>query len=138
MPTFYGQNTTVQLSVADLSRATNPKSRTQRSLTASESIRNVAQEFSRGSEDGTLTETPLYTEDESHVRFLGKQGNMPFFMVHAGKNLFDLTTKEKRNRRPARVPLTGTGDGDPTSAAVDSDRENICASTSKMGGICQS
>lgn len=122
MPTLYGQKTTVQLSVADLGRATNANPKMQQSLAASESVRNVAQEFARGSKDGTLTETPLSTEDGSHVRFLGKHGDMPFFMVHAGKNFFDLTT-EKKNRRPARVPLAGSIDGAPASTAVDLDGE---------------
>ena len=119
MPTFYAQKTTIQLSIADLGRATTSNPRTQQSLAASESVRNVAQEFARGSKDGTLTETPLYTEDGSHVRFLGKHENMPFFMVHAGKNLFDLTTKEKRNRRPARIPSIGNNEEESSSTAVD-------------------
>ena len=130
MPTFYAQKTTVQLSVADLGRATNPNPRTQQSLAASESIRNVAQEFARGSKDGTLTETPLYTEDGSHVRFLGKHGNMPFFMVHAGHNFFDVATKEKRNRRPARMPLAERGSA---STAADLDEDAIGTKTSKDG-----
>lgn len=133
MPTFYAQKTTVQLSVADLGRATTPNPRTQQSLAASESIRNVAQEFARGSKDGTLTETPLYTEDGSHVRFLGKHGNMPFFMVHAGRNFFDLATKEKRNRRPTRMPLAGKVEGRSTSIAAGLDEEVIGIGMSKDG-----
>ena len=132
MPTFYAQKTTVQLSVADLGRATTPSPRTQQCLAASESIRNIAQEFARGSKDGTLTETPLYTEGGSHVRFLGKHGNMPFFMVHAGEKFFDSTT-EKRNRRPARIPLAGEKEGGSTSTAIDLDKETTGIGTSKYG-----
>ena len=133
MPTFFAQKTTVQLSVADLGRATTPNPRTQQSFAASESIRNVAQEFARGSKDGTLTETPLYAEDGSHLHFLGKHGNMPFFMVHAGKNLFDSTTKEKRNRRPARIPLAGASEGESTSTAANMNGETIGIRTSQNG-----
>ena len=120
MPTFYAQNTTVQLSVADLARATTSKPHTQQSHATSESIRNVAQEFTRGSKDGTLTETPFYTNDQDggHLRFLGKIRNMPFFMVHAGKNFFDVNTKEKRNRRPARLPIASEFEGSSASTAV--------------------
>lgn len=137
MPTFYGRETTVQLSVAELGRATTSKPRTQQSLAASESIRNVAQEFARGSKDGTLTETPIYTDDGSHVRFLGKQRDMPFFMVHAGKNFFDLNSKEKRNRRPARVSLAGKGEGGSDSTAVDLDEAKIGVATSNNGKTLQ-
>ena len=133
MPTFYAQKTTVQLSVADLGRATTPNPRTQQSHAASEYIRNVAQEFARGSKDGTLTETPLYTEDGSHVHFLGKHETMPFFIVHAGKNFFDLTTKEKRNRRPARVPLAEKVEGGSASTTVDLDGGKIGVGTNKDG-----
>lgn len=133
MPTFYALKTTVQLSVADLGRATTLNPHTQQSLAASKVIRNAAQEFARGSKDGTLTETPLYAEDGSHVRFLGKQGNMPFFMVHAGKSFFDSTTKEKRNRRPARIPLAGTSGGECRPSAADMDGEAIGVGTGKDG-----
>ena len=135
MPTFYAQKTTVQLSVADLGRATTPNPRTQQCHAASESIRNIAREFARGSRDGTLTETPLHTEDGSHVRFLGKQENMPFFMVHAGKNFFDSTTKEKRNRRPARMPFVGKAEGTSASTAVDLDGERVGIGASNDGKI---
>ena len=125
MPTFYAQKTTIQLSVADLGRAAPANPCTQQSIASSESIRSVAQEFAKGSKNGTLTETPFHTEDGSHVRFLGKHGDMPFFMVHAGKNFFDLTTKEKRNRRPARVPLTETGQSESAPTAADLAREKV-------------
>ena len=36
---------------------------------------------------------------------------MPFFMVHAGKNLFALKSSEKRNRRAERIPLYETSYG---------------------------
>lgn len=114
MPTFYACKTTIQLSVADITRATTPNPRSVQCPEASQNIRSTAQEFARGSKDGTLTETPLLTEDGSHIRFLGKHQDMPFFMVHAGKTFFELDASEKRNRRPARVPLGGPAPATPT------------------------
>ena len=105
MPAFYGQDTTIQLSVADLGRAITTNPGIRQCPPVSESIQNIALEFARGSKDGTLTETPLYAENESHVGFLGNNKTMLFFMVHAGKTFFDSTTKEKRNRRSARIPF---------------------------------
>ena len=61
-----------------------------------------------------MTETPLYAENGSHSRFLGKPGTMPFFMVHAGKTFFDSATEERRNRRSARIPFAVDGGGEST------------------------
>lgn len=130
MPTLYGKKTTVQLSVSDLRRATTPNPRTQQSPTTSASIRDIAQQFARDSIDGTLSETPLYTEEGSHVRFLGNNKDMLFYMVHAGKNFFDLTTTEQRNTRPARVPLVRKKSAGTT---VVLDGEKIGVGTSKDG-----
>ena len=134
MPRFAGVGTTVQLSVADLHRTTTLNPGTQQSFAVTESIKYVAQEFARGSIDGTLTETPLCTgdgsEDESHMQFLGKLLTMPFFMVQAGKNFFHLITKEKRNRRPTRVPPTEKDEGTSASIAVDGRGEQIGVETS--------
>lgn len=133
MPTFSALKTTVQLSVADLARTAILIPRTQQSLASSEAIRNASQDFARGSKDGTLAETTLYTDDGSHLWFLGKQGHMPFYMVHAGKSFFDPTTKERRNRRPARVPFAGVSGGESTSIAVGINGEAIGIGTSKDG-----
>ena len=64
-----------------------------------------------------MTETPLYEEKKSHVRFLGNDGTMIFLMVHAGKTFFDSTTKERRNRRSARIPFAIGSGGESTSGA---------------------
>ena len=129
MPTYQGLNTAVQLSVTDLNRATTRNPSTKHGPAASECIRRIAQEFARGSKDGTLTETLLSTKDKTYIEFpgetplsmgyLGNPRRMPFFMVHAGKNFFDLTTKEHRNRRPYRVPLDKKSKGESASTAID-------------------
>ena len=105
MPTLYSAETTVQLSVADLKLATSPNPRTNQRPEATADVQRTLLEFTKGSRNGTLDETPLYAENGSHLRFLGKHQDMPFFMVHAGKNFFDANSKEKRNRRAARIPL---------------------------------
>ena len=115
MPTFHGQDTTIQLSVADLGRAITTTTGLRQSIPVSESIRNIALEFARGSKDGTLTETPLYAENESHVGFLGHNRTMLFFMVDAGKTFFDPNTNERRNRRAARIPWSSDRGGQSTS-----------------------
>lgn len=114
MPTFYGQNTAIQLSVADLGQAITTNPGIRQCTPVSESIRNIALEFGRGSKDGTLTETPVYTENESHMRFLGSNGTMAFYMVHAGKTFFDSSTEERRNRRSVRIPFAVDNGGEST------------------------
>ena len=51
-------------------------------------------------------EDPLCTpEGESHLRFLGKNQDMPFFMVQAGKGYFNCNASGGRIKRPIRIPL---------------------------------
>lgn len=111
MPTFYAKSTTVQLSVANLEHTTTANIRTAQSPQTTEIIRDIAFEFAKGSKDGSLSEIAINGEDGHHVQFLGKLENMPFFMVRAGKDFFDLNGSERRNRRPARVPLFETKNG---------------------------
>lgn len=102
MPTYYPRWTAVQLAVADLRDTTTskPESRSHRGV--NEEIARCAAKFAKASENGTLDETPISTEDvnrsdmryRSGMRYLGKSGNMPFFMVRAGRAF----------RRVARVP----------------------------------
>ena len=116
MPSRYGhQDTTIQLSVADLGRAITANPGLRQCIPVSESIEIIGREFARGSKDGTLTETPLYAEDGLHLRFLGNPRTMPFVMVHAGKTFFDSSTEERRNRRSARIPLAIDSGGESTS-----------------------
>lgn len=130
MPTHHGSvKTTVQLSVTDLERATTRNPLTKHGPATSESIRRVTQDFTRGSIDGTLTETYMSTKDKTYIEspgdtplstgFLGNPRRMPFFMVHAGKSFFAPSTKENRNRRPCRVPLDKKSKGESASAAID-------------------
>jgi hypothetical protein len=106
MPTYYSRLTTVQLAVADLRKTTTTKPKTRPHPSVYEEINSCATEFAKASVNGTLDESPVHTDDDnhSHVRFLGTYGNMPFFMVQAGKAFFELETEERRTRRPARVP----------------------------------
>ena len=106
MPEIPTRNKTVYLSVADLDLVTTWSLLTQKGALATEGIRNVGQEFTRGSKDGTLNETSLSTEGNGSLGFLGKIGTRPFFMVHAGINFLVLTTKENSpiNNKPIGVP----------------------------------
>lgn len=64
-----------------------------------------AAEFARASRNGTLAEIPLYADDVgTHMLFLGRHQNMPFFMVQAGKHFFDRKIDKVRTRKPQRDP----------------------------------
>lgn len=104
MPTLYARSTTVQLSVADLKATTTSNYRPSLGSNMGEVTNNTA-EFAKGSRNGTLTETPLYTDDSgTHMRFLGQHQNMPFFIVQAGKHFFDSKIDKVRTRKPHRDP----------------------------------
>ncbi len=106
MPTYYSRMTAVQLAVADLPTTTTSDPQTRPYPGVYDEISDCAAEFAKASTNGTLDETPVPTEDDnrSHVRFIGTSGDMPFFMVQAGRGFFDMDQQEKRNRRPFRVP----------------------------------
>ncbi|MCJ1224726.1 hypothetical protein MMC12_001371 [Toensbergia leucococca] len=106
MPTFYSRSTTIQLSVANLATSITAEPQTISGPTTVRNSQSALTELGIASNDGTLSETPIYVEDTgSHVRCLGDHEDMPFFMVHAGKHFFSRTTTEKRTRRPAREYL---------------------------------
>lgn len=111
MPTFFANLTTVQLSVAGLKGATTEQIRTAQGTEATENTRDVAFEIAKGSRDGTLNEIAINGPDGHYLQFLGKLETMPFYMVRAGRNFFAADSTEKRNRRPARVPLYETKTG---------------------------
>ncbi|KAL9104526.1 MAG: hypothetical protein Q9163_000557 [Psora crenata] len=107
MPTFYASGTTVQLSTATLKNVTTASPLQCKCPQATKEVEGIAYEFSRASRDCTLAEDIL--EDEftgSHLRFLGKNREFPFFMVRGGKNFFDQGSDRngQRTKRPARVP----------------------------------
>lgn len=105
MPTLYSRLTTVQLSISDLADATTARPVTHQSKEATDNVQDATEALIKGSRDATLTEDLLYTDDEqSRIRFLGKYQDMPFFMVHAGKDYFNLDDNGRRTRRPARLP----------------------------------
>ncbi len=108
MPTLYASSTTIQLSVADLAKTTTTDPKPLLSSNV-EDVARISAEFARGSRYGTLTEIPLYTnETHSHMRFLGTNQDMPFFMVQAGKTFFDRSSDKTHTRTPERVPLPET------------------------------
>ena len=110
MPTLYCRSTTIQLSISGLTLATTAYPVPHQSREARDNIQHATEALVKGSRDGTLTEDPLYSEKtQSHINFLGKNQDMPFFMVHAGKDYFDSqNNKRGRNRRVARSPLVET------------------------------
>lgn len=116
MPTLYARSTTVQLSVADLKTTTTTDYKPSLGSNMGE-VTNNAAEFARGSRSGTLTETPLYIDDSgSHMRFLGRHQNMPFFIVQAGKHFFDRKIDKVRKQNPHRDPSVKASQASPAHA----------------------
>ena len=105
MPTFYGAGTTVQLSAANLQRAASEDPLPNKCPQASRNVEAMADEFTRALLNGTLAEDDVIDETTGmRTRFLGKQHDMPFFMVRAGEGFFAEKGEGKRTIRPARVP----------------------------------
>ena len=106
MPTFYSRRTAVQLSVSDLPEATTPHPMSHQSKEATKNVQDVTKALIKGSRDGTLMEDPINIRDtQSHIDFLGKDRDMPFFMVQAGKDYFNQGDSGGRTKRPIRLPL---------------------------------
>ena len=103
MPTNHGRKTTIQLSVAELGNVITQNPQNRQCAQTTSSITKTDLEFIETSKDGTLAEQPLNGKDDSHVQFLGKHEDMPFFMVRAGKELFNPNAPGRRNRRPAKT-----------------------------------
>ncbi|KAL9132222.1 MAG: hypothetical protein Q9217_000026 [Psora testacea] len=107
MPTFYALGTTIQLSTALLKNVITANPIQNKCREATKEVEDISYEFARASKDGTLAEDAL--EDEatgSHLRFLGANRDLPFFMVRGGEDLFDdgFHVKARRTRRAARIP----------------------------------
>lgn len=107
MPTYYSKRTTVQLSLVDLENTTTTYPDIYPGRDSERVFSIHATEFARGSVSGTLKELPVSKEDaHSNMSYLGLNQNMPFFMVHAGVDLYDQTHDKTHIRRPERVPKT--------------------------------
>jgi len=105
MPTFYAKSTAAQLSIADLEKSTTRNPISRQCPESTKAVEIAALEFARASKHGTLREDAIDDKATgSHMRFLGKHRDVPFFMVEAGKHLFDPETTERRNRKAVRVP----------------------------------
>jgi len=110
MPTLYSHSTSVQLSVANLVKATTQNPQPRQCSASTASIKHIDLEFAKASKDGTLAETALLGDDGRHLRFLGDHEDMPFFMVRAGKDFFNSNDTEKTTKRPARSMRTQMSD----------------------------
>ena len=104
MPTFYANGITIQLSTARLEDVITRKPTTSNTPQSTLSIEKAGDALTRGSIDGTLAEDALLDETtNSHLRYLGENRDMPFFLARAGQGYFDIKGKA-RTRAPARVP----------------------------------
>ena len=110
MPTLYGRNTTVQVSLADLGKVITQNPRPKQCPETTNSIGKIELEFINASRNATLAEQSLLGEDEKHLRFLGRHEDMPFFMVRVGKDFFNPNAAERKTRRAARTVRQQTTD----------------------------
>lgn len=70
------------LSTASLVKSTDPGPLTHRDMHTRNRLQTATSELSNGT---VLNEMPIYSEqDRSHLRFLGEDNDMPFFMVGTG------------------------------------------------------
>ena len=103
MPKNYGRNTSIQLSVADLAKVITQNPRPKQCPETTSSAASIESEFLKSSEHWTLAEETFYDQDGRHLWFLGKAKDIPFFMVHAGKDFFDPNPLVKQTRKPAKT-----------------------------------
>ena len=89
MPTFFARSTSIQLCAASIEATTTRNPVLHQHPDVYKTISGINETFDQASWHGGLTEEPLCDEDtKSHMRFLGPRENMPFFLVHAGKDFF--------------------------------------------------
>lgn len=122
MPKFYGRNTAIQVSVAELAKVTTQNPRPRQCPESTSSIGKIELEFTKASKEATLAEESLNGKDGRHLRFLGTNEDMPFFMVQAGKNFFNPDAMARRTRRPAKSLKQQTTD---KVSVYDSDGDGI-------------
>lgn len=85
MPTFYASGTTIQLSTANLEAVITKEPSINKSATSTGNIEQAGDALAKGSIDGTLAEDMLVDEKtQSHLRYLGSNRDMPFFLERAG------------------------------------------------------
>ena len=90
MPTFYASGTTIQLSTAKLEDVTTKEPSINKSQTTTGNIERAGNALAKGSIDGTLAEDMLVDEEtQSHLRYLGSNRDMPFFLERAGAGFLD-------------------------------------------------
>lgn len=88
MPSYYARSTAIQLSTAPLATTSSTNASTIQSHETSSAIQSINTVFSKASLFQTLNEESIQdTEVGSHIHFLGKDKNIPFMIVHAGKQV---------------------------------------------------
>ncbi|KAL9110697.1 MAG: hypothetical protein Q9187_008019, partial [Circinaria calcarea] len=107
MPTFYARSTTIRLSTADHALTTTAKPVGHSSKEAADHLQNIMAEFAKGAEGGGMSETSIDDKESgSHIRFLGKRKDMPFFMIRTGKDSLSSNNPTGKREAPA-VPAPG-------------------------------
>lgn len=119
MPTFFARFTKIQLSATDLPSLTTSVPNSTPSANPTGRNEELAAQIAAGE---PLSERPLYCRDSgSHMRFLGQRQDMPFFMVHAGKQLFRTRESDRGSRTHQLYPAVPLPKTKETFESEDSD-----------------
>ena len=103
MPTSYGHNTSVQLSIADLGKVITKNPQTRQCPESTSSIAKTEQQFTQASIDGTLAEESLCGDNGRHLQYIGPHQELPIFIVRVGKSFFDPNVMIRRFARSAKT-----------------------------------
>ena len=84
MPKFYAGGTAIKLSAVRLQDTITEQPTVNKSIQSTLNVKEAEDAFSKSGLDDAFAETAIEDEEtQSHMRFLGRSRDMPFFLVHA-------------------------------------------------------
>ncbi|MCJ1483945.1 hypothetical protein MMC06_004113 [Schaereria dolodes] len=108
MPNFFSRGTAVRLSLVDLERSTTITPYSHPCKEASQHLKQVTAELRHGLEQDALREEPInVSESPSGLQYLGEHKDMPFYMVQAGKDLFNASKPLRESREVLNTATSG-------------------------------
>ena len=111
MPTFHSNQTTIQLSTANLQKSATPNPLVNKCSQSARNIESALAKIIKGSVTGTLPEDAIQDEATgSTIRFLGKHRDMPFLLVRTGEGFFEQGGHGRKIGSVVQVPLEAHGE----------------------------
>lgn len=90
MPKFYAGGTSIKLSAIKLQDTITEQPTVNKSIQSTLNVKQAEDAFSKSGVDGGFAENAIEDEEtQSHMRFLGRSRDMPFFLVHAKERTFE-------------------------------------------------